>query len=447
MKTTWILAGLLASGVASAATPNEFVSQWPIAATGEGAYAVVLDDAVYQQTLRRDLADIAAFNADGEALAFGPMPASCAPPPSVWRDARTFWLPATTSQAVSGLQVHVTRSASGELNLDAFIGDAARTDPRVLLVDVLAKDHVVEALQFAFADNTPDISTDIRIEASDDLANWRTIVGSAPIAQLRQNGQVLVRRLVELRSDATPATYLRISRTDGQALPVATVQLLLRPPGAGTQPPERVDITIASSGRDGRAYTYSLPGRFPVERIDVDLASGNTIGDFTISSRDPGERDWRYVGTMTAFALRGAGVELDNEPLMVAATRNREWRVESNVELAAAPTLRVTYRPESWLLLTHGKAPYVIAAGSPKARRDDYPLDALVGQVRAKYGQAWVPAFTALGAQQAAGGDAALKAYNPEEKRTWLLWGVLVLGALAIVVMVLKLMKSPPKVP
>ena len=97
MKSTWILAGLLASGVASAAKPNDFVSQWPVAATGEGAYAVVLGEAVYRQTVRRDLADIAAFNADGEALAFGPMPASCAPPPSTWRNARTFWLPSSSS--------------------------------------------------------------------------------------------------------------------------------------------------------------------------------------------------------------------------------------------------------------------------------------------------------------------------------------------------------------
>ncbi len=444
MKAAWILAGLLASSAASAATPKEFVSQWPVAAAGEGAFAVVLDDAIYRQALRGDLTDIAAFNASGEALPFGPMPASCVPPPSVWREATTFWLPARSTSTDGGLQVHASRTAGGDLSFDASVTNAVRTDPRNLLVDVRAKDHVIEALSFTFADNAPDLSADVQVEASDDLENWRTVVGRATIAQLRQSGQVLTRRLVEFKGEATAATYLRISRVDGELMPQVSVQLLLRPPGLRNAPPALVDLSVKAAGRDGTAYTYSLPGRFPVERVDVDLASGNTIGSFTISARNPGDRDWRYVGTLTAYALRGAGVELDNEPLMIGERRDREWRIESNVELAAAPTLRFTYRPEAWLLLTHGTAPFTVAAGSPRARRDDYPLDALVGQVRAKYGQGWQPELTTLGAKQTAGGDAALKAYNPEEKRTWLLWGVLILGALAIVAMVLKLMKSPP---
>jgi hypothetical protein len=41
-----------------------------------------------------------------------------------------------------------------------------------------------------------------------------------------------------------------------------------------------------------------------------------------------------------------------------------------------------------------------------------------------------------------AGGEAALSAYDPATKRTWLLWAVLVFGAGAIVVMVLRLLKA-----
>lgn len=445
MKSSLIFAGLLATGVAIAAKPAEFVSQWPVVADGEGAYAVVLDDAIYRQTLSRDLLDIVAFNADGEALPFGPMPASCSPPPSVWRDAVSFVLPAPAGDSAPGnLHLHATRMTDGALSLDATIGDAARSDPRQLLVDVRAKDHVVEALSFNFRDDTPDFSADVRVEASDDLENWRTVVDHATIAQLRQGGQVLVRRLVELTSSSTPATYLRVARIDGQALPPATVQLLLRPPGLRNAPLARKEVTVPSSGRDGRAYLYRLMGRYPIERVNIALASGNTIAEFTISVRDTGDKDWRYLGQLTAFGLRGAGVELDNEPMLVAMTRAQEWRLEPSVELAAAPGLVVGYRPESWLLLTHGKGPYVVAAGSPRVRRQDYPLDALVSQVRTKYGAGWQPAITPLGEMAVAGGDNALKAYSTEDKRTWLLWGVLLLGALVVVVMVLKLMKSPP---
>jgi hypothetical protein len=99
------------------------------------------------------------------------------------------------------------------------------------------------------------------------------------------------------------------------------------------------------------------------------------------------------------------------------------------------------------MLLTHGKPPYVLAAGSSWARRDAFPLEMLVGQVRARYGQDWKPEATTLGQGQQAGGDAALKAYNRDQLKSWALWGVLVLAALVIVWMVLRLLKTPAQAP
>jgi Protein of unknown function (DUF3999) len=107
------------------------------------------------------------------------------------------------------------------------------------------------------------------------------------------------------------------------------------------------------------------------------------------------------------------------------------------------PVLQLSYRPESWMLLTRGKSPFVIAAGSPVVRRSEFPLEALVVQVRQRYGKGWQPAPASLGAMQMAGGEAALSAFSPGRKRAWMLWSVLVLGALAIVVMVLRLLKAP----
>ena len=97
--------------------------------------------------------------------------------------------------------------------------------------------------------------------------------------------------------------------------------------------------------------------------------------------------------------------------------------------------LQFSYRPESWLLLTRGKGPFVIAAGSSTARRGEFPLEALGAQVRAKVGEHWQPAPASLGAMQMAGGEAALSAYTPGEKRIWLLWAVLVLGALGLLML------------
>jgi predicted outer membrane lipoprotein len=64
--------------------------------------------------------------------------------------------------------------------------------------------------------------------------------------------------------------------------------------------------------------------------------------------------------------------------------------------------------------------------------------------MRAQHGDLWLPPEAALGASAALGGDAALSAPPaPPPYKQWLLWGVLLAAALGVIVMVLKLMKSP----
>lgn len=94
-------------------------------------------------------------------------------------------------------------------------------------------------------------------------------------------------------------------------------------------------------------------------------------------------------------------------------------------------------------MLTHGKPPFLVAAGSSTQRRQEFPLDALVGQVRGKYGRDWLPTQASLGVMQTAGGEAALTAFDPKNKRAWMLWAVLLIAAAAIIAMVVRLLGSP----
>ena len=448
----WLLAA--ASCAVAASGPNDFARQWqvlgycgdgvrPVTVADaapvrcEGAFAVALDESVYRQASRDDLSDVAAFNADGEVLAFGPMPAAYGPEPGRWRDAAWFVLPAPSAGTPSDLHLHVSRDSAGSLQLDATLSRAPSTSVSDLLVDVQAPDRAIEAIELVLALDAPDFSASVRVDASDDLQAWHPLVDAAAVAQLRQGGQALVRRHIEL--PATSARYLRL-HVDGAPLPLRGLRLLLQPDAAAREPLRRSRIAADYVGRDGGAYLYRLPARVPVERLSVALADENAVADFSISARPAGSSDWRYVGQLTAFRLRGAGLALDNESMDVATTRWQEWRIEPNVALARVPALRLEYRPETWLLLTHGRGPYVVAAGSGSARRDDFPLQALVSRVRSRYGRDWRPAEAALGPMQTAGGEAALSAYDPAQRRTWILWGVLVLAAAAIIVMVWRLL-------
>ena len=437
------LLGTLAFAAApkEGATPRDFVRQWPASAQDEGAYAVELSEELYRTAVQPDLSDVAAFNAQGQALAFGPMPAAFVPPAGTWREARWFFLPRTPAAAGQDLHLLVRRSRSGELTLDASVarGRAGGTG-RDVLIDVQAEKQQVDALAFEFAPDAAAFSAEVGVEASDDLRQWRTVASGAPVALLRQGDQTLVRRHVDL--EPGEAKYLRVRvGSEGPALPLRALQLRLRAPGEVPQPQW---LEAAYVRRDGRAFVYRLPARIPATQLDLRLGADNAVATYQVSSRELDTQPWKPRGSLTAFRLRGAGLDLVNEPLPVFLGREREWRVESNTPTAQPPVLRFAYVPERWLLLTHGRAPYVVAAGSERAHRDDYPLDALVSQVRAKYGAAWQPPRVALGASQAAGGEEALRPELKSSARTWALWAVLLLGAGLVIFMVLRLLGSPP---
>ena len=453
----WVLTFLLAT-TASASDPRDFARQWPVlghcgtdvssvAPEDEkpvqcaDAFALALDESVYRVATRADLGDVVAFNADEEPLAFGPMPAAYGPPPATWRESPWFALPNPDPSQPSDLHLHVSRTTAGDLQLDATLRHGPERSISDYLIDVRAPQRSVEAIEFELTLAAPDFSCQVRVDASDDLQNWRTLVDAATVAQLRQGGQALARRQVEFAP--TVARYLRVQVVDGaRGLPLRGVRLLLQPATAGREIHKRSRIKADFVRRDGRAFIYRLPARVPVERVNISLADSNAIAAFSVSAREFDARDWAYIGQLTAFRLRGAGVQLDNEAMPVTSSRRGEWRIESNVDLAQAPQLEFDYRPETWLLLTHGRPPFKVAAGSSSKRREDFPLEALVGQVRARVGRDWQPTEASLGAMQTAGGDAALTALDPAGKRAWLLWGVLLLAALAIIAMVVSLMGS-----
>lgn len=451
---------LLAAFSAQAAEPDDFARQWPVLAhcgpgpravsadkekelACEGAFAVALDESVYRQATRPDLGDVAAFDADGEPLAFGPMPASYGPPPGQWRDAAWFAMPPVDPYQAQDLHLHVSRDTAGSLQLDATLSHGSAREVTDVLVDVRNEGLAVEAIQLELSLDAPDFSSRVRVEGSNDLERWFSLSDGAAVAQLRQSGQALIRRHIEF--PATAARYLRLHVIEGnQPLPIRGMRLLLQPLQVLEEPLRRSRIAADFVGRDGRAFVYRLAARVPVERVNIVLGEVNTIANFSVSRREAGARDWRYVGQLTAFHLRGAGVLLDNEAMDLQTAREQEWRIEPSVELKHTPTLQMDYRPEVWLLLSHGKPPFKVAAGSSFALRENYPLEALVAQVRAKYGRDWRPSEASLGAMQTAGGEAALSTYDPARKRAWVLWGVLLLSAGAIIVMVLRLMGSRP---
>lgn len=441
---------LLAFGSVAWAQPDAYARHWPVQVDETGMYAVTLTPELYAQIERPDLSDLAAFNGAGEALGFELLASIWTQPEPQWRDVPAFDLPpkgsrpGETQTPDETLSFEVDRSKEGRLSLRAEIvpsGPAASGSDQIIDtgLDVDSKERL-QALAFELAPEAQDLSASVRIEGSHDLESWRTLVARGSLLQLRQDDRLLQRRRIPL--NGATERYLRLHRLDSDApLPIRALKVQTRTAATlAPQPIERLAAELIAA--EDRAYTYRLPARIPVEQIHLRLPQDNVAVVAAVSSRERERDPWRSRGNLTAFRLRAAGVELDNEPLHLSGVRDRQWRVTIDGDLAQPPVLEFAYRPQRWLLLTQGPAPYVIAAGSTRAKRHKMPVAALLTTIRGEYGEDWQPDEVTLGEPIVAAGDAAIEASLQERWSHRVLWLLLIGSALAIAMMVLKLLRE-----
>lgn len=443
MKLKSLMLGMLLTTSAAVAGSSDYAQQWPVNAEGEGAYAINLNEEIYRIIQKNDLSDLAAFNAAGEALPFGPMPTSYGPLPATWVQAKMFSLPKEASQNPDLLKLHIQRGAGGDLSLDADFADpapATESESHDWILEVAEKDQGIEALQVLLSENASDFNAQLTVLASNDLQQWQAL-NSAAIVSLQQDGQRLQRLQVELSGNT--AKYLRVQSFDAPAgLKISGFKIKQRPFGV-VRTPALQWLQANYLKKDGRGFVYELPARISPEQLNIELKNTNSIAQFSISSRQNELDYWQPQNSLTVFRLRAAGVSLDNNASSLPSGRMRYWRIESNTDINEAPVLKFSYRPEQFLLLTHGAAPYVIAAGSMKAQRDQYPLDVLINQVKQNKGQDWKPTEVRLGKATKVIANMEDISKVPTDWRNIILWAVLLLGAGGVILMVLKLLSQP----
>ena len=439
MKIRYLIVGLFLSSTVAASVPNDYAQQWPVNAQGEGAFAITLNEEIYRVIQKPNLADLAAFNAAGEALPFGPMPTSYGP-----LQAKIFSLPKEASQNPEVLKLHIQRSTEGDFSLDA---DFANQPPSAMeshdwIINVDAKDQGIEALQVELSEKATDFNAQLVVLSSQDLQNWQQI-SSASIVSLQQDGQRLQRLMVELPN--ITANYLRVQSFNAPAgLQISGFKIKQRPFGIVRSPPLQW-LQANYLKKDGRGFVYELPARISPEQLNIVLKNANSIAQFSISARQNELDYWQPQSSLTVFRLRAAGVSLDNESTSLQSGRLRYWRLESNSDINEVPELKFSYRPEQFLLLTHGEGPYSLAAGSMIAQRDQYPLDILINQVKLNQGQDWKPVDASVGKATKVIANMEDIGKAPTDWRSIILWSVLLLGAGTVIFMVLKLLSQPPK--
>ena len=436
-----LMLGLLASGAAGAATPQDYAWQWPIETQGEAAaYVLELDADVLANVMRSDLRDLAVFNAKGQPVPFAPWPSErkdeARREPLAW-----LHVPLPAPGQPDSLELRLERDADGRLrglDLRADAGTPLPAQQHDLLVDrgedeppVLSRLHV----KLDAAALRP-INLRVQVSASNDLDRWETLGSSLPLVALDDNGL----RIEHLQLDIAPtrARYLRLAIEGEGNWPAIEALQAERLIAAGDgRAWKSIELTGAPVADQPGTFAYASPAPIAIERLDLRLAGTNSVSAVAVNAREPGSEWWQVAASFTAFRLGTGKDEVRHVAPQVGLHREREWQVSSQPALAQAPTLVLGYQPDRFVMLAQGEGPYVLVAGSGRAAREDYPVQAALAASTTP------PQPATLGARSEAGGQQALGPKRGEDWQRWLLWAVLAVGVGLVLVVSLRVLRHP----
>lgn len=443
-KFGFLLLALAAPALAQ--TPDDFAWQWPIALEGDqGAYRLDLDESVYAHLTRADLRDLAVFNADGQPVPFAPL-AYAETQTQQRSELRWLRVPVAPTAAGDSLSLRLERDADGRvLDLQLDSGSSAPASPSAdLLIDLGDEPPSVSSLRLAL-DAQAALPVNLRVEVlgSDDLAQWQVLGRDLAVVAINDNGLRIER--LRLDFDASRQRYLRLRTATGTTWP-ALARIEHERREIGRDLPALREIRIEGqpvAGKPG-VFEYTSAGPFPVERLDLGLPTANTVASVQVENRGDGESPWFGVTGFTVFRLGGSADEVRHLPADVGMQRNSHWRVTTQPALTQAPTLVLSYRPDRFVLLTQGNPPYRLLAGSTRASRPDYPVQAALAAAGASKPAGWQPPQATLGTGAVAAGEAALSPLRGPQYRRWLLWAVLAVGAGLVLLVSLRVLRTPP---
>lgn len=403
---------------------------------------LTIPDDVYEWTVRADLGDLRLFNSSQEEMPFSLRRPQHAEEFSPWVALPLFPLPSAENGSAGQPRVRV------EVNdLGTIIAYSAGVEPgetaEAFLLDASGLDSVPTEMQLHWPHGgAEDFVSRVRVETSDDLNTWRTLIAGTTLASLSGSAEE-IRHSVALNRIELPrrqARYLRITQIEGTApLAISGVRVRHR----RLELPQRRWRTLDGSALKG-GWEFTSGGWYPVDRLRVgESGSANYLASAHLYSRSDENAAWRERGLRTFYRSSIGGQVVESEPLVIDEG-DRFWRVEFEGEGIQVPVLTIGWLPDEVVFLKQGAAPYVLAYGQAGVTARQWPLTELLRQLNGHkpVALADVPFASVAEPQMLGGPDRLLAVPDPIDWRTVVLWSVLVLGVLLVGGMAYRLLRS-----
>ena len=443
-----MMAGVCLGNAVHAASLDDYAHRAEIKSAGAGPFFhLPLPMAVYRNSLSPGLRDLRVFNAAGEMIPHALTLKTDMPQPTVVQsELRGFPLYSDQHAVSQGIQIR--REKNGALvsieptkpsvtrKLTGVILDASGIEAPLVALEIALDEYLQPFQRFS-------------IEASDDLQRWNSVQDSASIAVLEQEGARIEQRRVEL--PALRAKYLRLTWLDPldiPSLPKVTATSSATP--QQSQPEMLWTEAISPVRNKNGELIYRFSGTLPVERIRFLLPQINTLTPAQLLVRSNDKQPWRRLSDTVLYRLATKGEDFLSPDIELGGESIAELQIKLDARaggVGAIPLqVKIAIAPQQLVFLARGDGPFTLAWGLVGANASALPLTTLVPAYRYQDGLPGNRASIETDKNSPAGGQVDRKAANEKIDSAvlnqWVLWGVLVGGAILLLWMAWKLIRS-----
>ena len=407
-------------------------------------FELEMPDEVYKTVTRPDLGDLRVFNRAGTIVPHvvrrpGARVEDGLPP----RPQPFFPLRGQVGETAVGQTLRVITDEHGVIIGATTGGGSSPEQERVTayIVDLSGLPDMPNALDLDWKSTVDEgFAVTVGVEASEDLARWRTLATGVTLSDLRSSGASLVHRKVVLPE--FESRYLRIAWPESLRAVHLTGVMAFFPPRA--QPLARKILVVTGSATGDRpdGFEFDTGGMRPVDRVRVVFEEGNAVAEAAVFSRPALESEWRKRFTGWFYSLERIGTLVRNEPVRVEPTTDRYWRLElvsGQPWTARPPSLEIGWVPDLLTVVAQGDAPFTVAFGSATVKPADRTTEGVLRDIGSDQGSALISSARAS-VLSTLGGESRLQPPPPPLPwKTWLLWGVLLAGVAILALMVRQL--------
>jgi hypothetical protein len=390
---------------------------------------------VYQWVVRDDLGDLRVFDGAGEEVAYALKRPVRATEHTPWQSLPMFKLPQPDVGGGDAAAVNIELADGGAVV--AVHGGRIESSPgQRYLLDASGYDQPLVELKFDWL-GSGDVVVHLRLEAADDLNDWRLLVDSATLAELTTGSEQVRLDRVTLPK-AVRADYLRLTPVDGGDFELRGVEVRSRE----SRVPERNWKVLAGQvAEDG--LEFDAGGRYPIDRVAVQLERDSYLLEVELYSRADPSHPWRERGRRTFYRVTTNGAAASSDPLKFASPFHRYWRIQVLGDPPeATPQLKVGWAPDRLIFATQGQGPYTLAYGRADTTGRQWPMRDLLRRLDPDQVIGDLPMAT-LAAAETLGGPARLEPVpEPVDWQTLILWAVLVAGVLVIGGLAVRLLRQ-----